>query len=143
MSTGASMSGVAADPEPAASTSALTDETAVLRSVNRTRTDQGLAPFTIDQSLKQAAQDFAADMRQRGYFGHRSPEGELLPDRLRRARVQYSSAAENIAQGQTEADEVMTAWMNSPGHRTNILNPNFRRIGIGRSGNYWVQEFAD
>ena len=86
-------------------------------------------------------------MADRGYFAHNTPEGLTPFDRLRELGIQYTVAAENIAAGQPDPQSVVDAWMNSPGHRANILNEKIKEIGIayvrgGTYGIYWAQEFA-
>lgn len=116
----------------------------VLDLVNAEREKVGAAPLTFDQQATDAAKAHAEDMRARNFFSHNSPEGFTPDDRLAAVKATgYSQTGENIALGQTTAAAVMTAWMNSPGHRANILNPNFTHLGIGVAdpGPYWVQVF--
>jgi uncharacterized protein YkwD len=116
----------------------------VLTLVNAERAKVGAAPLTFDQQATDAAKAHAEDMRLRNYFSHNSPEGFTPADRLAAVKATgFSMTGENIALGQTTAAAVMTAWMNSPGHRANILNPNFTHLGIGVAdpGPYWVQVF--
>jgi uncharacterized protein YkwD len=111
--------------------------------VNAARQDAGCDPLTSDTSLATAAQRHAADMASRDYFEHTTPEGVTFDQRIRNAG--YSRpGAENIAKGARTADSVMELWMNSPGHRANILDCDLNTIGVGldRDGFYWVQDFG-
>ena len=82
-------------------------------------------------------------MQKNGYFSHTSPTYGSPFDMMRDFGVSYRTAGENIAQGQRTPQEVVNAWMNSAGHRKNILNGNFTHIGVGyeASGNHWTQMF--
>jgi uncharacterized protein YkwD len=123
----------------------------MLAQVNALRRKAGAPALKMDRDLQQAAQGHAEDMLARGYFAHKSPSGTSVRERSREAGYQWRTIGENIAEGQTSVDEVVTTWMGSPGHRQNILNPDFRDLGIGlvlgknRSGEYrviWVQNFG-
>lgn len=123
----------------------------VLREVNRARDEAGLRAFRADKALDRVAQDYAEDMLRRGYYGHESPEGEDVRDRVSRARLILQRVGENVASGQPSASEVVTGWLNSPPHRANILQRQFSRHGLGvaagraEDGSYqirWVQVFA-
>lgn len=118
----------------------------ILESVNGERSKNGLAPLTIDPLLQKGAMLKAKDMRDRHYFGHQSPTYGSPFDMMKSLGIRYSYAGENIAAGQATAREVMKAWMSSPGHRANILNSQYTKIGIGYVtggdyGTYWTQEF--
>lgn len=82
-------------------------------------------------------------MQQQNYFSHTSPTYGSPFDMMRDFGITYRSAGENIAKGQTSPEEVVQAWMNSQGHRENILNANFTHIGVGyeQNGNHWTQMF--
>ena len=82
-------------------------------------------------------------MQKNNYFDHNSPTYGSPFDMMKKFGISYKSAGENIAQGQRTPEEVVQAWMNSAGHRANILNSGFTHIGVGyvESGNYWTQEF--
>lgn len=107
---------------------------------NSERRKQGLEPLRWDSRLFQAAQDHANDMSTRGYFSHVSPEGKSMVDRINKYSVRYWSAGENIASGFRTGESVVAGWMNSPGHRANILG-QFNAIGIAQKDGYWVQVF--
>jgi len=115
----------------------------VCMSTNTQRVRYGSRPLILDSTLSRAAQIFARDMATRKYFSHNSPEGRDLKWRLKTGQIVYMSAGENIAMGYKTSDEVIRGWMNSPGHRKNMLAPKFGRIGVGYSNNYWVQIFAN
>lgn len=110
---------------------------------NEQRRINGLAPLQIDAQLSQVAQTKSQDMQRYGYFSHTSPTYGSPFDMMRDFGVSYRTAGENIAQGQRTPQEVVNAWMNSTGHRQNILNGNFTHIGVGyeTSGNHWTQMF--
>jgi uncharacterized protein YkwD len=123
----------------------------MLAEVNALRRKAGASPLRLSRDLQQSAQAHAQDMLARGYFAHKSPSGTTVRERSRKAGYAWKTIAENIAEGQTSVDEVVTTWMGSPGHRKNILNPDFRDLGIGlvtgktRSGEHrviWVQNFG-
>ena len=117
----------------------------VLDRVNQERTARGLVAVTADANAASAAYQHAFDMDDRNFFSHTNPDGEDPGDRLDRNLVFWTTFGENIAQGQLTPQEVMTDWMNSPGHRENILDPSFRRLGVGvhiaGGGPWWVQDF--
>lgn len=118
----------------------------VLKLVNQERGKVGLKPLVLNEQLTNIATIKAKDMADNGYFDHTSPTYGSPFDMLKRFGVKYSAAGENIAAGQKDAAEVMNSWMNSSGHRANILNANYEQIGIGyvtggRWGTYWVQLF--
>ena len=111
----------------------------VLRITNEERAQQGLPPFAFDARLALAAQRHAIDMKQQDYFDHRSLDGRSFSDRANEASYTAFPSGENIAWGQRSPEQVMTGWMNSPGHRANILHNRHNEIGIGWYQNYWVQ----
>lgn len=115
----------------------------VVELVNARRAEAGCPPLTLDPRLTRAAQRHSEDMSARGYFAHTTPEGVTFAERIRRAGYP-APAAENIARGPHSAERVMRLWMNSPGHRANILNCAFTAIGVGldRDGWYWTQTFG-
>jgi uncharacterized protein YkwD len=115
----------------------------VVTSVNALRATAGCKPVKVAKRLNRAAQGHANDIALTHVFSHTSADGRSWVTRLRAAGWKRP-AGENIAWGFNSAPRVMTAWMNSPGHRRNILNCSFRYIGVGYSpvGNYWVQDFG-
>jgi uncharacterized protein YkwD len=110
---------------------------------NQSRLREDLIPLQLDPVLSRVAQSHAQDMLARDYFSHESPNGGTLRTRLVGAGIRYGFAGENIAKGQSSAGEVVQDWMKSPGHRRNILQPEFRKIGVGKAGSLWVQVFSD
>ncbi|NOU64882.1 LysM peptidoglycan-binding domain-containing protein [Paenibacillus sp. LMG 31461] len=113
----------------------------VVTLVNQERTKAGLKPLTSNSALTAMALDKAKDMYNNGYFDHTSPTYGSPFDMMSSYGIPYSYAGENIAKGQQTPDAVMTAWMNSSGHRANILSPNYTQIGVGYYNGEWVQEF--
>ena len=106
------------------------DENYILQQVNAERAKAGLGPLQIDYRLVQTARAKSQDMIDNRYFDHQSPVLGSPFDQMKRAGISYHFAGENIAEMATAA-QAMEGWMNSPGHRANILNPNFTHIGIG------------
>lgn len=123
----------------AAHHSAFEDQVVAL--VNQERAKQGLRPLTHRADVKNVAHKKAEDLINANYFAHNSPNYGSPFDMLRTFGISYRSAGENIAKGQKTPQEVMNAWMNSPGHRQNILSPNFDTIGVGFYHGAWVQMF--
>ena len=122
-------------------------ETEMLRLVNEERTARGLSELVMDESLREVARQHSVDMFQRGYFGHKDPEGVTPFERLQAGGVSFIIAGENIAIAPTVAI-AHKGLMDSPGHRENILRPQFGRIGIGaargdRYGIMFTQKFAN
>lgn len=109
--------------------------------VNQERSKQGLAPLVLDGKLSNVAQTKAKDMVERNYFSHTSPTYGSPFDMLKQFGISYSAAGENIAEGQSSPQEVMNDWMNSTGHRENILSSKYDKIGVGYYQGAWVQMF--
>ncbi|MEU3461843.1 CAP domain-containing protein [Streptomyces sp. NPDC006733] len=134
-----------ATPTPSQGGSAVTAQAAVLKLVNAERAKVGCAPVTADASLDKLAQAFSEDMAIRDFFDHTDPDGKTPWDRAKAAGV-ANLGGENIARGQADAEAVMTAWMNSAGHRANILNCDYKTLGIGvhyaSGGPWWTQDFG-
>jgi len=126
------------------------NEARVIELVNEQRAANGLPPMKLNTDLANAARYHAADMKQDDYFNHQTQDrsnGALVrvcswSDRIKRYYTVYNGLAENIAYGYDSPESVMTGWMNSSGHRANILG-NYREIGVGFFDNYWVQDFGD
>ncbi|ONH29750.1 CAP domain-containing protein [Pseudofrankia asymbiotica] len=120
----------------------------VIMLTNLQREQHGLRPLTPEPRLAIAAAAHSADMARRHFFDHSSPEGRQVSDRVEAAGYQYATVAENIAAGQRTPMEVVAGWMNSPGHRRNILLPEITEIGVGYAvsddvyGCYWTQVFG-
>lgn len=118
----------------------------VLQLVNAERSKQGLKSLTLSTNLTLIANEKSKDMAVKNYFSHTSPTYGSPFQMLQHFGVKYRTAGENIAAGQRTSKEVMNAWMNSSGHRANILNPNYTELGVGyykggSYGHYWTQEF--
>ncbi|WP_438351143.1 CAP domain-containing protein [Paenibacillus sp. FA6] len=109
--------------------------------VNQERSKAGLKSLVIDAKLANMALDKAKDMNNNNYFAHQSPTFGSPFDMMKQYGISYSYAGENIAKGQKTPADVMQAWMNSEGHRANILSANFTTIGVGYYNGHWVQEF--
>ncbi|MGW5052148.1 CAP domain-containing protein [Actinokineospora sp. NPDC004072] len=118
-------------------------DAAVLAIVNDERAEKGCAPVKLDARLTTAGQDHSEDMSDHDYFSHTSLDGRSFVDRAKAAGYR-NPGAENIARGQRTAAEVMQAWMDSPGHRANILNCDLKAMGLGldTDGYYWTQVFG-
>lgn len=121
-------------------------EKEVLSLVNSVRAENGLSALSWAEDVANVARAHSSDMITRGFFSHTNPDGLSPFDRLRNNGISYRTAAENIAYGQRSASEVMNSWMNSSGHRANILNKNVTEIGVGavkaQNGTiYWTQMF--
>lgn len=117
---------------------------AVVKLVNAERAKAGLSPLTVNTSVAKAAQIRAQEIK--GTFSHTRPDGSGFSTVLNQASVSYRSAGENIAYGQNSPEAVMQTWMNSSGHRANILNKDFTSIGVGHfedanGTDYWTQLF--
>lgn len=124
-------------------------ETQLLRLTNLERQKRGLAPLKLSAQLSRAAQLHGTDMAKNNYFSHTGRNGSNLGDRAKASGYKYSRVGENIAAGRSTAEGTMKQWMNSAGHRANILNPKFTEIGFGyantpnsRYQHYWVQVFG-
>jgi len=129
--------------EPAQNASVSAIEKAVLDLTNVERQKAGLAALQSDSKLMNSARQKSTDMATKKYFSHTSPTYGSPFDQMKANGISYKSAAENIAMGQRTAEEVVKGWMNSPGHRQNILSSSFTHIGIGydANGHYWTQQF--
>jgi len=117
-------------------------EAEVLRLVNIERENEGLAPLQWNAQLGGLARAHSMDMYTRNFMAHTCPSGITMRDRFNNAGIRWSRIAENVAGGHTSAQQVVTAWMNSPEHRANILNPYLTYIGVGFYNNRWTQKFV-
>lgn len=122
-------------------------ESQMVTLVNNERTSRGLAPLTVNESLQNLARRYSDDMFKRGYFSHYNPEGDSPFDRMEHAGIAYSYAGENLALAPS-TELAMQGLMNSPGHKANILKPEFKQIGVGVIdggiyGKMFTQEFTD
>ena len=131
-------------PAPAAVPANLSAEDQVLALVNIQRAAAGCGALAGDAALASVARAHSADMRDRGFFSHTNPDG--LDPFARAAAAGLDARAENIAYGQPDPASVMESWMNSPGHRANILDCSLTRLGVGMAegagGPWWTQLFA-
>ena len=118
-------------------------EQQVFELTNQERAKNGLQPLQIDYELSRVAREKSRDMQVNNYFDHNSPVYGSPFDMIQSYGISYRTAGENIAKGQRTPEEVVNAWMNSPGHRENILNSSYTHIGVGyvEQGNYWTQQF--
>ncbi|MGG1685052.1 CAP domain-containing protein [Pseudalkalibacillus sp. NRS-1564] len=118
-------------------------EQQVVNLTNAEREKAGLPALEVDTELSKVAQAKSEDMRDNNYFAHNSPTYGSPFDMMNQFGVDYQSAGENIAKGQQTPEEVVNAWMNSEGHRKNIMNGSFTHIGVGyvEEGNIWTQQF--
>ncbi|MER6344308.1 CAP domain-containing protein [Streptomyces sp. NPDC001595] len=120
-------------------------EAEVLQLVNEERAKAGCRPVAANSALSKLARDFSEDMAARDFFDHTDPGGATPWDRAEKAGIS-DLGGENIARGQSDAAAVMEAWMNSPGHRANILNCEFTTLGVGvhfgPGGPWWTQDFG-
>lgn len=128
---------------PTLDTSVSAYESEVIRLTNEARKQNGLAPLSTNWELSRVARYKSQDMVDKRYFSHTSPTYGSPFDMMKAFGISYRAAGENIAYGQRTPQEVVNAWMNSPGHRANILNASFTQIGVGyvANGNYWTQMF--
>ncbi|QEV04671.1 CAP domain-containing protein [Streptomyces prasinus] len=144
---------VTAGPEPSAGASspASTDApeasgavAAVVEIVNAERGKAGCSPVKVNATLTEAAQEHSEDMAASRNMSHTGSDGSSPDDRITRAGYSWSTYGENVAYGYSTPEQVMAGWMDSPGHRENILNCAFEEIGVGlaQPGSYWTQDFG-
>lgn len=130
------------------SSSNLTYEQKVVELVNIERQKAGLQTLKMDSAISNVARTKSKDMAVNNYFAHQSPTYGSAGDMLKKFGISWSAWGENIAAGQQTPEIVVNAWMNSPGHRANILSSNFNKIGVGYVTNssgrpYWTQIFTN
>ncbi|MBO5954220.1 MAG: SafA/ExsA family spore coat assembly protein [Oscillospiraceae bacterium] len=128
---------------PATDSSVTNYEREVVRLVNNIRAENGLSALTYDWELTRVARVKSQDMKDNRYFAHNSPVYGTPYEMMRSFGITFRSAGENIAKGYASPQTVVNAWMNSPGHRANILNASYTHIGVGyvSAGNHWTQMF--
>ncbi len=130
---------------PLTDPSTLTLEEQVVDLVNLERKKNNIPPLKLNWQLQRVARIKSEEMRDKKYFSHTSPTYGSPFDMLKKFNIPYRSAGENIAKGQKTAEAVMRSWMNSEGHRKNILNRNYTEIGVGYANGkgipYWTQIF--
>ncbi|MCT9931388.1 CAP domain-containing protein [Planotetraspora sp. A-T 1434] len=139
--------GTTATPTPTPSAGVGTAlENEVVRLTNVERAKAGCGPLKHDAKLRAAAYGHSADMSAKNYFDHTSADGRTMKDRIEAAGyTSWKALGENIAKGYGTAASVVQGWMNSPGHRQNILNCDYTDIGVGyvkAGGPYWTQDFG-
>lgn len=147
----------AASPSTSKSVGVTSWEVQTLALVNQRRAEGAVCggnyhapagPLTFNARLQVAADKHSKDMHNRGFFGHENPSGHDPFDRMRAAGYRYRTAGENVAAGQRSPEQVVQAWMDSPGHCVNIMNPKFVETGLGHVvaqggyGHYWTQKFG-
>lgn len=145
-SSSAPASAVSSAPAAANTSGLSASESAVVTLVNQQRAANGLPALTVNSALSHMARLKSQDMINNNYFSHQSPTYGSPFDMMKQFGISFTAAGENIAYGQPTAQAVMDAWMNSPGHRANILNSSYTQIGVGAVQNsngtiYWTQEF--
>lgn len=118
-------------------------ERQVVALVNQERAAYGLSPLTLSTDLSDGARLKSQDMRDNRYFDHNSPTYGTPFEMMRSLGITYRAAAENIAMGYRTAEAVVDGWMNSPGHRANILSDKYTEIGVGHVDGYWTQWFVN
>jgi uncharacterized YkwD family protein/spore coat assembly protein SafA len=118
-------------------------EKQVITLVNEIRAENGLQPLTYHWELSRVARIKSQDMKDNRYFAHNSPVYGAPATMIRNFGISFRTAGENIAKGYSSPQAVVNGWMNSSGHRANILNANYTHIGVGyvAGGNYWTQMF--
>ena len=128
---------------PQISQSVLSYESEVIRLVNEVRRENGLKALTANWELSRVARYKSQDMLNKGYFSHTSPTYGTPSQMIKAFGLSFRTAGENIARGYSTPQAVVNGWMNSSGHRANILNASYTQIGVGyvAQGNYWTQMF--
>ncbi|KAF4040194.1 Cysteine-rich secretory protein family [Phytophthora infestans] len=121
----------------------------LLAAVNKERAAVGLPSLCMNTKLQSAAQKHSKDMAANNYMSHTGSSGSSMSQRITASGFKWTAVAENVAAGQMDAAAVMKAWMNSPGHRKNILGSKYKMLGCGYAYNanavykrYWAQEFG-
>lgn len=121
-------------------------ERRVVELVNIERQKNGLSPLTLDSAISNVARIKSKDMSDNNYFAHHSPTYGSAGDMLTQFGIKYSAWGENIAAGQRTPEDVVNGWMNSEGHKANILSSDFSKIGVGYVNNgrpHWTQIFTN
>ena len=102
-----------------------------------------VATIAWNDKLAKAAYDHSVDMKANNYFSHTGLDNSNPGERITAAGYTWQAYGENIANGYTTEQAVVVGWLNSEGHCKNIMNANFKDMGVGRDGNYWTQEFGE
>jgi len=103
---------------------------------------QATEPIIWNDLLEKAAVNHSKDMDKNNYFSHTSQDGTSFSERITAAGYNWTTCAENIAQGYTTEEAVIKGWLESVGHCKNIMNPDYKEMGVGKSGDYWTQTFG-
>ncbi|KAG7385998.1 hypothetical protein PHYPSEUDO_000853 [Phytophthora pseudosyringae] len=134
---------------PAAASQSGSMHTQMLAAVNKQRQDAGLSALCANSKLQSAAQGHSDDMAANNFMSHTGSDGSTMSDRVTAAGYRWNSIAENVAAGQIDVEAVMTAWMNSAGHRANIMSTKVTMFGCAYAYNadstykhYWTQDFG-
>ncbi|MFE7778288.1 CAP domain-containing protein [Streptomyces sp. NPDC057445] len=129
---------------PATSAPASGDVARIVALVNSERSKVGCSPVTLNAKLSKAAQDHSKDMAAHNNMSHTGSDGSDPGQRITRAGYNWSTYGENVAYGYGSPESVMAGWMDSPGHKRNILNCEFKEIGVGiaQPNDYWTQDFG-
>jgi uncharacterized protein YkwD len=135
-------SGFVTNPPEDSGVQTASTERQVFDLTNQERAANGLQALTWSDDLANVARAHSKDMADNGFFDHNNLKGQSPFDRMQEYGIRYRAAAENIAYGYTSPEAVVEGWMNSPGHRANILNPNLTQLGVGVYGTYWTQNFC-
>ncbi|KAJ9087152.1 hypothetical protein DSO57_1036068 [Entomophthora muscae] len=114
----------------------------MLMQVNRVRAKTGARALRINDKLMTAAQRHSQDQANSRQMSHTGSDGSDISTRVNRVQYQYRAIAENVAYNQRSVSEVMTSWINSPGHYANLINPQYQDFGAGMSNYYWTQNFG-
>lgn len=114
----------------------------VLDLTNAERSRAGAPALSLHPQLMAAAQNHTNLMAERNEITHQFPGQPGVGDRISQAGYRWRTFAENVAQGQSSPEQVVSSWMNSPGHRENLLNPEFQHLGVGYANDFWTQKFA-
>ncbi|MGW3956707.1 CAP domain-containing protein [Streptomyces sp. NPDC004752] len=129
---------------PTATATAPETTTRIVKLVNDERSKAGCSALTLNDTLSKAAQAHSEDMAAHQNMSHTGSDGSAPGDRITKAGYTWSAYGENVAYGYPTPEQVMAAWMSSPGHKANILNCSFKDIGVGlaQPGGYWTQDFG-
>jgi uncharacterized protein YkwD len=135
---------------PSVAAAATNDTARVVQLINQQRAQRGLPALAVNTALTNAAQGHADDMARYNYFSHTGRNGSTMVTRVQAAGyTNWRYLSENIAAGYTTPEQVVNAWMNSSGHRANILSTSGKEIGVGKGynaastyKNYWVADFG-
>ena len=118
------------------------DECLMLTLVNNLRRSMSRRPLLLNTALRTAIQYHTQDMYSRRYFGHVNKQGKGVGFRVKRQRFRFLTVGENIYRGTGNENVVFRAWVNSPGHFKNLIDPEYALMGLGKTGQYWGQEFG-